>query len=209
MNLRRLHALGGVLFGLPFAAAYLWTIGGAARSREVFLERAPSSLGATILLAVLALGALLALATMRGPLPGLPQHASLQRLALVPALATAVAVAALAWWPLVRGDDAIVAYHQLRATLPYALPSTLAALGLAFVALHLELSLHAFVDAFAPVRRPESRRWLGFGLAALAIAFFVLALNPLAFFVTGAPLFGAEPAPERLFTTEYTAEEAP
>ncbi|MCU0676443.1 MAG: hypothetical protein MUE69_27080 [Myxococcota bacterium] len=209
MNLRRLHALGGVLFGLPFAAAYLWTIGGAARSREVFLERAPSSLGATILLAVLAIGALLALVTLRGPLPGLPQHASLQRLALVPAIGTAAAVAALAWWPLVRGDDAIVAYHQLRATLPYASASTLAALGLAFVALHLELSLHAFVDAFGSVRRPETRRWLGVALAALAIAFFVLALNPLAFFVTGAPLFGSEPAPERLFIPEFAAEEAP
>jgi len=27
--------------------------------------------------------------------------------------------------------------------------------------------------------------------------------------VTGAPLFGSEPAPERLFTPEYSAEEAP
>jgi hypothetical protein len=202
VNPRRLHAFGAVLFGLPFAAAYLWTIGGAARSRDVFVERAPSALGATLLLVVLALGALLALATIRGPLPGLPRHAPLQRIALLLALATSAVVAALAWWPIARGDDPLVAYHQLRASLPYALPAAFGALGLAFVALHLELSLHAFVDAFALVRRPETRRWLTVGGAILALGFFALAIDPLAFFVTGAPLYGREPAPERLFSVE-------
>lgn len=218
MNLRRLHALGGVLFGLSFAAAYLWTIGGAARSRELFVERAPSALGATILLIALGLGALLALGTLfppstRGPLPGLPQHAPLQRLTLVLAVSTAVAVASLVWWPLARGQDALFAYHRLRATLPYALPATFAAIGLAFVALHLELAMHAFVDAFALVRRPATRRWLTIGVAILALGFFVLAINPLAFFVTGAPLFGGDPAPERLYLESSdersTAENAP
>lgn len=213
MNLRRLHALGGVLFGLSFAAAYLWTIGGAARSREVFVERAPSALGATILLVVLALAALLALGTLfppgaRGPLPGLPQHAPLQRLTLVLAVSTAVAVASLVWWPLAWGQDPLFAYHQLRATLPYALPATFAAIGLAFVALHLELSVHALVDAFATVRRPATRRWLTIGVAILALGFFAFAINPLAFFVTGAPLFGGDPAPERLISDSYD-ERAP
>lgn len=206
MNPRRLHALGGVLFGVPFATAYLWTVGGAVHGRDVFVERAPSALGATLLLATLALGGLLALATLRGPLPGLPDHARLQRLALLIALTFAGAHAALAWWPLARGDEPLLAYHQLRASLPYALPAVATSLGLAFVALHLELSLHAFVDAFSLARRPATLRWLRLGNALLALGFFVLAFNALSVFIVGAPFFGGAPAPERLYL--HAAEEA-
>lgn len=202
MNVRAIHALGGVLFGLPFAASYLWTMGGAVRSRDEFLARAPSALGASVLLGLIGLGALVALATARGPLPGLDKHGPLQRVALVLAVAFAGFHAALVWWPLATGADALLTYHYLRATLPYALPAIACSLGLAFVALHVELSLHAFVDAFGLVRRAQTRRWLQVGVATIAIGFFVLAVNALAVFVSGAPFFGGEPAPAQLFELE-------
>ncbi|MCA9616015.1 MAG: hypothetical protein R3B99_18875 [Polyangiales bacterium] len=191
-----------MLFGVTFAVAYLWTVGGAVHGREVFIARAPSAVGAGVLLGVLALGVVLALATARSELPGLEGHARLQRIALVLASAFAVAHAALAWWPLASGQDPVLAYHQLRSTLPYALPAVASCLGLAFVALHLELSLHAFVDAFDLVRRPASRRWLRVGHALLAAGFFALAVNGLAVFVTGTPFVGGEEAPARLFPLE-------
>ncbi|MBX3248496.1 MAG: hypothetical protein KF901_15070 [Myxococcales bacterium] len=203
---RGLHVVGGLLWTLPVAASLLWTLRGAASSRDAFLARAPSAGGAGALLLTLLLGAGLQVATLREA-PGAAEQRPLQRLALLLALAFAAGYATLLWWPLARGAAPLDAYQALRQTLPHTLPAIGVGLGLAFFALHLELTLRAAwaarQDRAARHGRRERRdgRVLPALLTLGAVAFFFVALDAAAFFVLGERLVGAPPPPDTLFPT--------
>ena len=139
------------------------------------------------------LGHLGLLLVLRGRAPSLPGYARLTVVATLVGAVFALAHVAYVWWPRMQGATPIDVYAGLRERMPQHAMVGLYAVGVASIALLLDLLPRVAADR--AIRRPATRRWYAAGTAALGVAFFALGLNATAVFVSGAPLFGPPVSP--------------
>jgi len=210
MDLRKLHALTGLVPLAGYLCFHLWETASATSGRQAFVGSVTGAGGGSAalwletLLVLLPLGAhagmgiAMAARDRRGTDPG--SHPSrglrnLQRATGVAALAFVLLHLGHTWWLKVGGGDGALIYDQLRSDAGRPVYLVAYVLGLTCVFFHLAQGVPAAARTLGFVRTDAGHRGLRVLGAVAGLVLWLAALNTLSHFAVGRALGGGG-APE-------------